>query len=127
MATMATLLYDSPVRRIDLSIGFRPLWIPLFRLSLCPFQDSMYDLSPFHTDTPCEPHFQGTERSTQWHEAVFASEPTLTVYRDVARSLTGQGLTIGIKNILKATQLHKSKSIATSPQYYNHQIYVPTS
>ena len=28
MATVVTLPYDSPVRRMDLSIGFRPLWIP---------------------------------------------------------------------------------------------------
>jgi hypothetical protein len=44
---LATLLYDSPVRRIDLSIGFRPLWIPLFRLSLCSLPSSMYDFVPF--------------------------------------------------------------------------------
>ena len=123
---LATLLYDSPVRRIDLSIGFRPLWIPLFRLSLCPFQDSMYDLSPFHTDTPCEPHFQGAERSTQGHEAVFASEPTLTVYRDVARSLTGQGL-LFVFRISSSNTMTNFKSIATSPQYCNYQIYVSTS
>ena len=44
-------------------------------------------LSPFHADTPCEPHYSG--HGKEWPRAwgcFFAVEPTLAVYRDAACS-----------------------------------------
>ncbi len=56
MVTVATLPHNSPVRCVDLSIGFETFMdTENFHFSHC--KEICMILFPFHADTPCEPHY----------------------------------------------------------------------
>ena len=87
LVTVATLLYDSPVRHIDLSIGVRPLWIPKTLTSPISRRFAWFCflfMLTHHVYHTIQAAWEVQPRAWGWFTA---AEPTLAVYRGAACSL----------------------------------------